>query len=112
MMTRIATEKKLPFELLVPNTTTIAAMKEARAGKLKSYATVQDMLADVDAQARGTSVNRLVDEMATAMLAEYDAETRFLIRANRGKGCEAEGLALLAKAAGESANQNLKDLRR
>jgi len=49
------------------------------------------------AQARGTSVNRLVDEMATAMLAEYDAETRFLIRANRGKGREAEGLALLAK---------------
>lgn len=58
------------------------------------------------AQARGTSVNRLVDEMATAMLAEYDAETRFLIRANRGKGREAEGLALLAKAAGELANQN------
>lgn len=52
------------------------------------------------AQARGTSVNRLVDEMATAMLAEFDAETRFLIRANRGKGREAEGLALLAKAVG------------
>ena len=49
------------------------------------------------AQARGTSVNRLVDEMATAMLAENDAETRFLIRASRGKGREAEGLALLAK---------------
>lgn len=58
------------------------------------------------AQARGTSVNRLVDEMATAMLAEFDAETRFLIRANRGKGREAEGLALLAKAAGESADQS------
>lgn len=53
------------------------------------------------AQARGTSVNRLVDEMATAMLAQFDAETRFLIRAQRGKGREAEGLALLAKAAGE-----------
>ena len=54
------------------------------------------------AQARGTSVNRLVDEMATAMLAEFDAETRFRIRANRGKGREAEGRALLAKAAGET----------
>lgn len=58
------------------------------------------------AQARGTSVNRLVDEMATAMLAEFDAETRFLIRANRGKGREAEGLSLLAKAAGESADKS------
>lgn len=53
------------------------------------------------AQARGTSVNRLFNEMATAILAEFDAETRFLIRANRGKGFEAEGLTLLAKTAGE-----------
>jgi len=50
MMTRIAAEKSLPFEPLVPNATTIAAMKEARAGNLKSYATVQDMLADLDAE--------------------------------------------------------------
>ena len=51
------------------------------------------------AQARGTSVNRLVDEMATLMLAEFDAETRFAVRAQRGRGREAEGLALLEKAA-------------
>ena len=50
MMTRIAAEKKLPFELLVPNATTIAAMKEARTGKLKSYVNVQAMLADLDEQ--------------------------------------------------------------
>ena len=30
MLTRIAREKALPFEPLVPNATTIAAMKEAR----------------------------------------------------------------------------------
>ncbi|MDO8844109.1 hypothetical protein [Methylicorpusculum sp.] len=29
------------------------------------------------AHQRGTSVNRLIDEMATLMLAELDAETRF-----------------------------------
>jgi predicted transcriptional regulator len=51
------------------------------------------------AQARGTSVNRLVDEMATMMLAEFDAETRFAVRAQRGKGREEEGLALLEKVA-------------
>lgn len=50
------------------------------------------------AQARGTSVNRLVDEMATMMLAEFDAETRFAVRAQRGRGRAAEGLALLDKA--------------
>lgn len=60
------------------------------------------------AQARDTSVNRLFDEMATAILAEFDAETRFLIRANRGKGFEAEGLTLLAKAAGEPAKESRK----
>jgi DNA-damage-inducible protein J len=34
MLTRIAREKALPFEPLVPNATTIAAMKEAREALL------------------------------------------------------------------------------
>lgn len=50
------------------------------------------------ARARGTSVNRLVDEMATLMIAEFDAETRFQARAERGCGRTDEGLALLDKA--------------
>lgn len=33
MLTRIAHEKALPFEPLIPNAKTIAAMKAARAGK-------------------------------------------------------------------------------
>ena len=49
MLTRIAREKALPFEPLVPNATTIAAMKEARQGGLKSFATVQDLMADLNA---------------------------------------------------------------
>jgi hypothetical protein len=51
------------------------------------------------ARRRGTSVNRLMEEMATVMIAEADAETRFLIRADRGRGREVRGLALLRKAA-------------
>jgi hypothetical protein len=47
---------------------------------------------------RGTSVNRLIDEMATLLLAEFDAETRFALRAARGKGRSARGLDLLRKA--------------
>ncbi len=35
MMTRIACEKKLPFEPLVPNKETIEAMREARRGKFE-----------------------------------------------------------------------------
>ena len=47
---------------------------------------------------RGTSVNRLIDEMATLLLAEFDAETRFALRTARGKGRHARGLELLRKA--------------
>ena len=49
MLTRIAREKALPFEPLVPNATTIAAMKEARQGGLKSFANVQDLMTDLNA---------------------------------------------------------------
>ena len=51
------------------------------------------------ARVRGTTVNRLIDEMTTLMLAEFDAETRFRLRAGRGMGKQARGLALLKKAA-------------
>lgn len=50
------------------------------------------------ARCRGTSVSRLMEEMATVMIAETDAETRFALRASRGHGKEARGLALLQKA--------------
>jgi len=52
------------------------------------------------AKSRGTPLNRLIDEMTTVMLAEFDAETRFAVRAARGTGRDAEGLALLDKAMG------------
>lgn len=45
-------------------------------------------------------LHRLADEMTTLMLAEFDAETRFQLRAQRGTGKAARGLALLKKAAG------------
>ena len=49
MLTRVAREKALPFEPLVPNATTIKAMKEARRGGLKSFASVEDLMADLNA---------------------------------------------------------------
>ena len=50
------------------------------------------------AKSRGTPLNRLIDDMTTVMLAEFDAETRFQLRAARGAGQEALGLQLLDKA--------------
>ncbi len=50
------------------------------------------------AMRRHTTLNRLIDEMATMLLAENDAETRFLLRAQSGKGKVERGLELLAKA--------------
>jgi DNA-damage-inducible protein J len=50
MLTRIAREKALPFEPLVPNQATIAAMKEARGGKLASFDSVEALMADLNAK--------------------------------------------------------------
>lgn len=50
------------------------------------------------AQSRGTTLNRLIDDMATVMLAEFDAETRFKLRAACGAGQQPRGMDLLDKA--------------
>lgn len=49
MLTRVAHEKALPFEPLVPNQETIAAMRDAREGRVKRFDNVDDLLADLDA---------------------------------------------------------------
>jgi hypothetical protein len=59
------------------------------------------------AEARGISLNRLMDELATVALAEFDTMTRFQALAARGS--RQKGLRLLDKLdrafAGESAAQ-------
>ncbi len=46
LLTRVAAEKALPFDVKVPNATTIAAIREARTGKLPSFRKVSDLNAD------------------------------------------------------------------
>lgn len=46
MLTHVAKEKTLPFEPLVPNAEAIAAMKEARSGKMKSLDSMDTLLED------------------------------------------------------------------
>ena len=48
LLTRIAREKALPFEPWVPNAETIEAMKEARRGKLPTFDSVDDLMADLN----------------------------------------------------------------
>ena len=49
MMVRIATEKRLPFDLLVPNEETIAAMEATRRGELVTVGDVDGLMAELNA---------------------------------------------------------------
>ena len=49
LLIRIAREKALPFEPLVPNAETIEAMKAARRGDLVTVGRVENLLADLRA---------------------------------------------------------------
>ncbi|MHB8471235.1 MAG: type II toxin-antitoxin system RelB/DinJ family antitoxin [Gammaproteobacteria bacterium] len=49
LLTRIAREKALPFEPLVPNAATIEAIKAARRGDLVTVGSVDNLLTDLNA---------------------------------------------------------------
>ena len=49
MMVRIAREKALPFEPLVPNKETVAAMQEARRGGLERHRSTKALLKSLNA---------------------------------------------------------------
>jgi DNA-damage-inducible protein J len=50
LLTRVAAEKALPFEVKVPNAATAAAMQEARKGGLRSFDRVPDLMSDLNAE--------------------------------------------------------------
>ena len=49
LLTRVAAEQALPFDLKVPNAKTIAAMKELKKGKARRLASVDALMADLNA---------------------------------------------------------------
>jgi len=49
MLIQTARNKELPFNPLIPNAATIAAMEDARRGNLRSFATVQELMDDLNA---------------------------------------------------------------
>lgn len=48
-LTRVAADQAFPFELRVPNVETVQAMEEARAGKLKRFENIDDLMEDLNA---------------------------------------------------------------
>jgi DNA-damage-inducible protein J len=50
LLTRVAAEKALPFEVKAPNAATEAAMREARKGGLTSLHGVSGLMADLNAE--------------------------------------------------------------
>ena len=49
MLVRVVAEKALPFDPLVPNEDTIAAMRDARLGNVQSFETVEALMDDLKA---------------------------------------------------------------
>ena len=50
LLTKVAQERRLPFEPLIPNEATIEAMKEARKGGPAQFDNVQALMDDLHAQ--------------------------------------------------------------
>lgn len=59
-------------------------MPESKHARLRSLA-----------KAKGISLNRLIDDLATSALTQYDTENRF--RTMAGRGSKKHGLALIDK---------------
>lgn len=49
MLTRVAREQSLPFDPMVPNATTIKAMRDARRGKTTKHKSLDSLMADLNA---------------------------------------------------------------
>lgn len=49
LLTRVAAEEALPFEVRTPNAKTRAAMRAVEAGETRSFNSVEDLMADLNA---------------------------------------------------------------
>jgi DNA-damage-inducible protein J len=50
LLTRVAVEKALPFEVKVPKAATAAAMRQARKGGLTAFNSVSELMSDLNAE--------------------------------------------------------------
>ena len=49
LLVKVAQDKALPFEPFIPNAQTIAAMEASLRGEGKSFSTIEDLMADLNA---------------------------------------------------------------
>jgi DNA-damage-inducible protein J len=49
MLMRTVAERALPFDPLIPNAETVKAMEAVRRGDVKSFATIDELMADLNA---------------------------------------------------------------
>lgn len=49
LMLRVADERRLPFDVKAPGKSSRKALAEIAAGKMKTFATVDDLMADLNA---------------------------------------------------------------
>lgn len=47
LLTRVEAEQAFPFEVRVPNVTTIAAMEAVERGEVTTFATIEELMADL-----------------------------------------------------------------
>ncbi|MDE2176450.1 MAG: type II toxin-antitoxin system RelB/DinJ family antitoxin [Betaproteobacteria bacterium] len=59
-MLRVADEKRLPFEVKVPNATTRKAMAELESGRGKRFASVDNLMKDLHAGDALTALGRKI----------------------------------------------------
>jgi len=50
LMLRIADEHRLPFEIKAPSSSSRLALKEIKDGKVKRFASVDDLMSDLHAE--------------------------------------------------------------
>jgi DNA-damage-inducible protein J len=50
MLARVAAEKSLPFDVRVPNAETKAALEACQRGEVVSFNTIEDLMADLNAE--------------------------------------------------------------
>jgi DNA-damage-inducible protein J len=55
LMLRVAQERRLPFDVKVPNATTRNAIAELEAGKGKKFANADDLMADLHSDDQGAA---------------------------------------------------------
>ncbi|HEY1658057.1 MAG TPA: type II toxin-antitoxin system RelB/DinJ family antitoxin [Candidatus Sulfotelmatobacter sp.] len=49
LLTRVAKEKSLPFEVKVPNAETLSAIRQARSGAARRFRDVTELMSDLNA---------------------------------------------------------------